>query len=52
MSSNDNNDHDVLEGIEKISNVVKSLLGDMADMKNQFESVASTGTGSPNRLHR
>ena len=34
VSSNDNNDKNVLEGIERISIVVKSLFGDMADMKN------------------
>ena len=42
VSSNDNNDKNVLEGIERISIVVKSLVGDMADMKNRFESVAFT----------
>ena len=43
MSSNDSNDKNVLEEIEKISNVVKPLVSDMAGMNNQFESVASTG---------
>ena len=43
MSSNDNNDKNFLEGIERISIVVKSLVGDMVDMKNRFESVAFTG---------
>ena len=43
VSSNDNNDKNVLEGIERISIVVKSLVGNMADMKNRFESVAFTG---------
>ena len=43
VSSNDNNDKNVLEGIEKISIVVKSLVENMADMKNRFESVAFTG---------
>ena len=43
VSSNDNNDKNVLEGIERISIVVKSLVGDMADMKNRFESVTFTG---------
>ena len=43
VCSNNRNNKNVLEGIEKISNVVKSLVGDMADMKNKFESVAFTG---------
>ena len=43
MSSNDKNDKNVFEGIERISIVVKSLVGNMADMKNRFESVAFTG---------
>ena len=43
VSLNDNNDKNVLEGIERISIVVKSLVGNMADMKNRFESVAFTG---------
>ena len=42
VSSNDSNDRNVLKGIEKISNVVKSVVSDMADMKNQFKSMAST----------
>ena len=42
LSSNDRNDENVLEAIKKKSNVVKSLEGDLADMKNEFESVAST----------
>ena len=52
VSSNDNNDKNVLEGIERISIVVKSLVGNMADMKNQYESVASTGAMSPSILQR
>ena len=43
MSSNDNNDKNVLKGIERISIVVKSLVDDTADMKNRFESVTFTG---------
>ena len=43
VSSNDSNDKYVLEGIEKISNVLKSLVSNQADMKNQFESVAFIG---------
>ena len=31
-----------MEGIERINNVVKLLIADMADMKNSFESVAFT----------
>ena len=42
MSSNDKNQN-VSEGIENISKFVKPLVGDMNDIKNQFESVASTG---------
>ena len=43
VSSNDNKDKNVLEVTERISIVVKSLVGNMADMKNRFESVAYTG---------
>ena len=42
MSSNDNNDKNVLKGIERRSIVIKSLVGDMANMKNRFESVDFT----------
>ena len=43
MSSNDIIDNDVLEKFERISIVVKSLVGNMADMKNRFEAMAFTG---------
>ena len=43
VSSNDNNDKIVLEGIERISLLVKSLLGHLADMMNRFRYVAFTG---------
>ena len=43
MSSNDNNDKNFSEGIERISIVLKSLVGDMANMENRFKSVAYTG---------
>ena len=43
MSLNDSNDKNVLKGVKKISNVVKSLVSDMADKKNKFKPVASTG---------
>ena len=42
VSSNDINDKNVLEGIDKHCGK-KSLVSNMADMKNQFKSVASTG---------
>ena len=44
VSSNDNNKKNVLEGTQRISNVVKSLVGDMAVMKSRFDSVAFTGS--------
>ena len=50
VSSNDNNDKNVLEGIERISIVVKSLVGDKADMKNRFESVAFSGSQVPEEI--
>ena len=43
VSSNDKNQN-ISEGIERISNFVKSLVGETTDIKNQFESVASKGT--------
>ena len=43
VSSNDSNDKNILEGIERIRNVVKSLVVDMAVMKIRFESVTFTG---------
>ena len=40
MSSNDSNDKNVLERTKRKSNVVKSLVSHMADIKNNFEYVA------------
>ena len=42
VSSNVSNDNSVIERTEKTSNVLKSLVGEMADMKNEFEYVAFT----------
>ena len=42
MSSNGSYDKNVSKGIEKIINVVKSFVSNMAEIKNKFKSVAST----------
>ena len=52
VSSNDNNDKKVFGRFERISIVVKSPVGDIADMKNRFQSVAFTGPRSLNRIQR
>ena len=43
MSFNHSNEKILLEGIEIITNIMKSLISDIVEMKNQFKSVASTG---------
>ena len=43
VSSNDNNDKKVLEGNERKSIFVNSLVVDIADMYNRFKSVAFKG---------
>ena len=51
-SLDDSNDKDVLGGIKKIRDLVKSLVDDMADMKKSFDSIVFTVARSLSLLQR